>query len=217
MEEVTTQHTIAIFRHLYEFVRGALPADLQAEMEHALDHVERDTELTREDIEHTMIVFGKKVWPYRKALQEMVEHTEGTMGDQLFRSSLSRSMQKRFQEFLDHGGSLRDIHSGGAVHFFSSEERVELNHALVDMHEHLRAFTVQRIRGIGARDFDTRVSDSRTSSRLPRRNSAHPCWLVPERLVSETSGCRPRDAWAGPKSRSCFHYPRSAASHTRLG
>jgi hypothetical protein len=159
MEEVTTQHTIAIFRHLYEFVRGALPADLQAEMEHALDHVERDTELTREDIEHTMIVFGKKVWPYRKALQEMVEHTEGTMGDQLFRSSLSRSMQKRFQEFLDHGGSLRDIHSGGAVHFFSSEERVELNHALVDMHEHLRAFTVQRIRGIGARDFDTRVSD----------------------------------------------------------
>lgn len=154
-----TQYTIAIFRHLYAFVCDALPGALRTEMEHALEHIEHETELSRSDIEETMIVFGKKVWPYRKALQEMIELHEGTMGDQIFRSALSRRMQKRFQEFLDHGGSLRDIHSGGAAHFFSAEERVELNHALVDLHTHLRAYTIQRIRGIGADEFSARVAD----------------------------------------------------------
>lgn len=163
MKEIhTTQHTIAIFRHLYEFVFGVLPAALQEEMKHALEHITNDPELTRKDIEDTMIVFGKKVWPYRKALQEMIELHEGSVGEQFFRSALSRRMQKRFAEFLEHGGTLRDIHSGAPAHFFSSDERIELNHALVDMHQHLRAYVVQHLKGIGRREFDARVKEFTT-------------------------------------------------------
>jgi hypothetical protein len=152
-----TQHTVEIFRHLYEFVSDVLPSELRAEMKHAFDHVENDQELTRYDIEKTMIIFGKKVWPYRKALQEMIELHEREMGNQFFRSALSRSMQKRFEEFLQHGGTLQDIHSGAPAHFFTSEERVELNHALVDMHTHLKKYVLQHMKGLGKKEFEKRI------------------------------------------------------------
>ncbi len=154
-----TQHTKAIFQHLYDFVSYVLPLELQEEMSHALEHIKNDTELSREDIEDTMIIFGKKVWPYRKALQENIELHEGNVGDQFFRGALSRSMQKRFEEFLQHGGTLRDIHSGAPAHFFSVEERVELNHALVDMHQHLKAYVLQHLKGLGRKEFDARVAE----------------------------------------------------------
>ncbi len=157
----STQHTIAIFRHLYEFVNGVLPPELQEEMRHALEHVEHDTELSRDDIEDTMIVFGKKVWPYRKALQEAIELHEGTIGEQFFRSSLSRSMQKRYEEFLHHNGTLRDIHSGAPAHFFTVEERVELNHALVDMHLHLKKYVLQHLKGLGVKEFEKKITEFR--------------------------------------------------------
>ena len=153
----STKYTISIFRHLYTFVADVLPTELREEMAHALDHVEHDTELSREDIEETMIVFGKKVWPYRKALQELIELHEGKMGDQFFRSALSRSMQKRFEEFLQHDGTLRDIHSGAPAHFFSADERVEINHALVDMHLHLKKYVIQHLKGLGKNEFEKRV------------------------------------------------------------
>ncbi|PIR03258.1 MAG: hypothetical protein COV60_01270 [Candidatus Magasanikbacteria bacterium CG11_big_fil_rev_8_21_14_0_20_43_7] len=158
-EREHTQYTIEIFHHLYDFVCDVLPPSLREEMEHAMDHVGHDTDLSRKDIEDTMIIFGKKVWPYRKALQEIIELHEGKMGDQFFRSILSRTMKKRFEEFLQHGGTLRDIHSGASAHFFSVEERTELNHALVDTHQHLKTYALQHIRALGEREFAQRVQE----------------------------------------------------------
>ena len=154
-----TQHTIAIFRQLYDFVAAVLPADLRDEMNHALEHVENDTDLSRDDIEETMIIFGKRVWPYRKALQERIELHEGTIGDQFFKSALDRPMKRRFDEFVEHGGTLRDIHSGAPAHFFSAEERVSLNHALVDMHLQIRAYALQHLKGLGAKEFQAHVNE----------------------------------------------------------
>jgi len=83
----TTQYTKQIFRRLYDFVAPVLPKELEEEMRHALEHVEQDSELTREDIEDTMIIFGKRVWPYRKALQEAIALHEGTVGEKFFRAA----------------------------------------------------------------------------------------------------------------------------------
>jgi len=161
-EQPLTIHTIAIFRQLYEFVAAVLPDDLREEMKHALEHIEGDSDISREDIEDTMIIFGKRVWPYRKALQERIELHEGSLGDQFFKSALGRPMQRRFEEFLEHGGTPRDIHSGAPAHFFSVEERVELNHALVDMHLQIRAYALQHLKGLGAKEFQTHVTDFTT-------------------------------------------------------
>ena len=155
----STQHTIAIFRHLHDFVSLVLPTDMQAEMQHALEHVESDPMLTRDDIEETMIVFGKRVWPYRKALQEYIELYEGTMGEQLLRAALPRAMKKRFDEFLMSGGTLRDLHSGVPAQFFSVEERTMLNHAFVDMHQSLRNHVLQKIKSIDKKLFEEKVQE----------------------------------------------------------
>lgn len=159
LERESAQYTIEIFRHLYDFVCEVLPSELRDEMEHAIDHVEHDTDLSRKDIEDTMIIFGKKVWSYRRFLQEMIELHEGKIGDKFFRSILSRSMKKRFEEFLQHGGTLRDIHSGAPAHFFSVEERIELNHSLVDTHLHIKKYVLQYILGPGRDEFEKRVQE----------------------------------------------------------
>ncbi|PIR76155.1 MAG: hypothetical protein COU32_03600 [Candidatus Magasanikbacteria bacterium CG10_big_fil_rev_8_21_14_0_10_42_10] len=154
-----TQYTKQIFRTLYEFVVPVLPQDMGDEMRHALEHVEQDTELSRDDIEETMIVFGKRIWPYRKALQEIISLHEGALGEGFFRASLSRKMQKRFEEFRAHGGTVHDIYSGAPADFFSSEERIALNHALVDMDVHLKTYAIQSIKGTGRNQFHSSVEE----------------------------------------------------------
>ncbi|OIO19050.1 MAG: hypothetical protein CO029_00950 [Candidatus Magasanikbacteria bacterium CG_4_9_14_0_2_um_filter_41_10] len=155
----TTQYTKQIFRQLYAFVAPVLPTDLEEEMRHALEHVEKDAELSREDIEDTMIIFGKRVWSYRKSLQEVVGLHEGIVGEKFFRAALSKKMQKKFDEFVAHGGTLRDIHSGAPASFFTVDERIELNHALVDMDTHIKAYAIQSIKGTGHKQFQASVQE----------------------------------------------------------
>ncbi|HBB38289.1 MAG: hypothetical protein UV82_C0003G0078 [Candidatus Magasanikbacteria bacterium GW2011_GWD2_43_18] len=155
----TTQYTKQIFRQLYAFVAPVLPTELEEEMRHALEHIEQDADLTREDIEETMIIFGKRVWPYRKALQEAIGLHEGNVGSKFFRSALSRKMQKKFDEFTSHGGTVHDIHSGAPADFFTTEERIELNHALVNMNTQLTQFAVQSVKGTGHKQFQSSVQE----------------------------------------------------------
>jgi len=155
----TTQYTTQIFRQLYTFVAPVLPTELEEEMRHALEHIENDAELSRADIEDTMIIFGKRVWPYRKALQEVIGLHEGKVGEKFFRAALSRKMQKKFDQFVAQGGTVQDIHTGAPASFFTLEERIELNHALVDMNTHLKTYAIQAVKGTGHKEFQASVQE----------------------------------------------------------
>lgn len=159
MQQEITQHTLAIFKRLYDFVVLVLPSDLKKEMAHALDHFENDVTLSLDELEKTMVVFGKKVWPYRKALLEMIVMQEGQTGEKFLRAKLSRGMKQKFDAFLASGGSLRDLHTGHSINNFSSDEKQELCVALVELSSDIKNHIAQSVHSTRKKDFEKRVND----------------------------------------------------------
>lgn len=124
-------NTLNIFRRLYEYLPPLVPEDVRTDMATALEQLENNPRLTIEELEETMIRFGKRIWPYRKAFREMVNGYEGKVGESQLLNLLSPHMKKAYGEFMAHGGTYRDVLAGGAAHFFTPEDRTELTRAIV--------------------------------------------------------------------------------------
>lgn len=136
-------NTLQIFKQLYDYLPPLVPEDVRADMKEALDQLEHNPHLTLDELEDTMISFGKKIWPYRKAYHEMVDVYEGKIGESMLLQLLPKPIKKKYGEFIAHGGTYRDFVAGGAaVEFFDPEERVELTKVLVSIraavHQHAR-------------------------------------------------------------------------------
>lgn len=153
------QHTVDIFEHLYRFVLPVIPKKIKEEMEHALSHLQQDAALSVESVEDTMIVFGKLVWPYRKAYAEVMYAYEGKIGEQFLLSHLPREAKKRYQEFVACGGSFRDLHTGAPAQFFSSEERGILCGVLVNLQKDIRLHTAQAVHSTEQKAFAKKVKE----------------------------------------------------------
>lgn len=151
------QYTKEVFARLVRTVSPVLPDELEEEVRHAVSHMSDDASLTREDVERTMIVFGKRIWPYRKALNDALALHEKKVGLAFFRGALSRATRVLCDEFFAHGGTIADIRSGGPAQLFSETQRVELAHVLVDMDTALRAYVVQWAKGTGRAVFQASV------------------------------------------------------------
>lgn len=159
MELNSLQHTIDIFERLYRFVLPVIPAKIEQEMKHALEHLQHDLSLSVEQVEDTMIVFGKLVWPYRKAFTEVMYAYEGRIGEQFLLSHLPKEVKKRYQEFVACGGSFRDLHSGAPAQFFSSEDRGALCEVLVNLQKDIRQHTAQAIHTTEQKTFTKKVKE----------------------------------------------------------
>jgi hypothetical protein len=126
-------NTLNIFRQLCAYVPPLVPANIAQDMQAALEQLESNPHLSLEELEDTVIAFGKKTWAYRKAFYEMASVYEGNLGETMLLAVLSKSMQQTYQEFVSHGGTYRDFVAGGAAEFFSPEERITITETLVQV------------------------------------------------------------------------------------
>lgn len=159
MHDPIVHHTLDIFERLYNHVREYIPVDLRHDVEAALDQVQHNFSLTTEEVEQTMIAFGKKVWPYRKAFAEFLASYEGQLGEKFFIAKISRTTKKRYTEYTESGGSFRALHQGTPAGFFSSEQRVELCQALIETGAMVKKFTLQAIKSVDQAKFEARVEE----------------------------------------------------------
>lgn len=154
-----TIHTINIFEQLYNFVKPVLPKDIDTDMHHALEQLHGDYNLSLVAVEDTLITFGKKVWPHRKAYAEMLSNYEGKLGEQFLISRLPKEFKKSYQSFIENGGSFRDLHSGKSADLFSQEERQGLGEVLISVHHDLRDHVVQAIHSTEETIFSNKVKE----------------------------------------------------------
>lgn len=159
MEKTTVHHTIDIFERLCDYILPVLPVKIKVEMTHALEHLQNDYSLSVESVEDTMIVFGKLVWPYRKAYSEVLYAYEGKIGEKFLFAHLPKSIKKRYQEFVACGGDFRDLHSGAPAKFFSVEERGALCGILVDLQRDIRKHVIQAIHSTEQKIFNKKVKE----------------------------------------------------------
>ena len=162
MQHPTVPHTLAIFEQLYRKLPPLVPQEVASDMGKALEQIRHNHSLTIDELEETMIVFGKAVWPFRKAFQEFLELYEGKMGEQLLVQLLFPGLQKKYKEFQAHGGTFRDLHAGGPLGFFEPEERSALCEALIEAHRALREHASQAVLSTDKDDYLSRVFEFQT-------------------------------------------------------
>lgn len=158
MSLLSAQSTLDILQRLYRHVAPVLPPKLDQEVVTAIEKLQKKRTLKRDAAEEVLLRLGKKVWPYRKAFEEFLRSYESHMGDQFLRAHISRPLKKRYDQFVAHGGGLRELQCGRPASFFTSEERVELCEVLVQMKMTLRKFVVQVIKSTEKKRFDDKVA-----------------------------------------------------------
>ena len=140
MEDI--KYTIKLFKQLYKDLPPLVPEKIEKDMKKAVDQVENNVHLSREEIESTMVEFGKKTWPYRKAFHEFLDIYEGKMGEKIFLTKMPRSFKQKYEKFKEQGNDFRDLFHGRDVNHFSLEDRTKLHEALVetrkDIEQHVR-------------------------------------------------------------------------------
>lgn len=157
MEHHSVRYTLAIFRRLFQSLPPLVPRERRDDMKQALEQMEHNMSLSLDELEDTMIVFGKQVWPYRRAYQEFYDLYDGRLGEQMLRQALFPAMKKKYDLFLAHGGSYRDLHGGGPLGFFESEERMALCEALVEVRQTLREYVSQAVVTEEREEYQARI------------------------------------------------------------
>lgn len=157
MPQPSVQHTLDIFERMCNDLPPLLPSDIAADMKQALEQMQNNANLTIDELEETMISFGKKVWPYRRAFQEFVDVHEGRIGEKFLLGKLVPQMKKRYEAFKEYGGTFRDLHSGAPATFFHEDERGALCAALIDVHVAVRNYARQSVLSTEREIFEQRV------------------------------------------------------------
>ncbi len=159
MEYLSIRHTIDIFERLFRRMPPLVPEGVVTDMAAALEQVRLNNTLTLEQVEETVLLFGKRLWPHRKAFAEFVAIFDGEMGEEYFRGHLSQALSKRYQEFLAYGGTYRDLHTGRPAAFFTSEERGKLCEALVATEQDIRTYARQAVVSTDRLRYKARVRE----------------------------------------------------------
>ncbi len=145
MHTPIVQHTLWIFERLRKDVPPLVPAEIVDDIDQAIEQIRSNFDLEIKELDKTVIVFGKKLWPYRKAFEEFLDVYEAQLGEKFLLGKLTKNIANRYQEFLAHGGTLRDLHTGNPASFFTPEERTELCMALVEMNKSVRDHAAQAV------------------------------------------------------------------------
>ncbi len=135
-------------------------ADREA-MQHALEHMKHDHSLTADEIEATTIVFGMKMWPYRRAFEEFYEKVEQRRADEFFEAHARGrdSLLAWFKEWRGQGHHAAALFRGTAVTWgpLSSEERGALCEVCVAVRQDLKHATLVLVTGQEREAYEKRI------------------------------------------------------------
>ncbi len=159
---MSVEHTKLLFERLCRQIPPLVPDDLQKDLSNALEQVQENVSLTLEELEDTVVFFGKKLWPYREAFLEFYRVYEGHMGETFLMQKLNPHLKKRYRLFKEMGGTFRDFHDGGLTDLFTAEDRMALCEILVDVNTELWNYTVQKVLSTDKAQYEERIGEFHT-------------------------------------------------------
>ena len=129
-------HTLALLKLLLDKAEHTLfPAQELAQLRAEYTQIAADPAQTPTQIEQTIVRFGKKIWPYAEALEELYRRHGQEREAQTVCTKLSGELCAKYQDWLVKGGALSDFRHGAQMELaFSPEEKLELSTAGVEAH-----------------------------------------------------------------------------------
>jgi hypothetical protein len=152
-------HTRLLFERLCQNIPPLVPDNIQKDMSNALEQVQENVSLSLEELEDTVVSFGKKLWPYREAFLEFYRIHEGPMGETFLMQKLSPKLKKKYRLFKEMGGTFRDFHDGAIVDMFTSDDRVDLCEILVTVNAELWDYTYQKVLSTDRSQYEDRIKE----------------------------------------------------------
>lgn len=153
------QHTLAIFERTCINLPPLLPPDLGRDMSAALEQMQGNFSLTLAELEDTMIAFGRRVWPYAQAFEELYNVYQAELGEKLFIQKATPELRRALQTFREAGGSWREFYVGAGAAQVSAEERVTLHQIIVDIQCDVRAFAYQAVMHADRKRYERRITE----------------------------------------------------------
>ncbi len=159
MRKPLIQHSLDIFCKFGQRVPPLVPTEIKTGLKRAYETMLADFDLSLDDLEKTMIEFGKKIWPYRKAFGDFFRVYENKLGERFLIGVLPADVKRKYLEFKECGGDFYDLRSGQPANFFSQDERVALGGALVGINEDIHKYTTQAVLAADRADYEKRVAE----------------------------------------------------------
>lgn len=137
------------------------PVDDREAMLHALEHIKKDADITAEQIEDTIITFGKKLWPYRRAFLEFLSQVEKRRTDEFIDSHIKQypELYEWFRDWQHSGGRMYDLFRGSKEYMekLSPEDRGALCSVLVETKRDVRDAAALMVAGPDKDAYKKRV------------------------------------------------------------
>ena len=154
-------YSVSFFEQLYHDLPPLFPKADREAMQNAREHMQHNHSLTAEEIEHTTVVFGMKIWPYRRAFEEFYEKVEQRRADEFFEAHARPhpAFAAWWKEWRGQGHHAAALFRGAAATWssLSSEERVALCDVCVSVKQDLKHAATALVSGQERAAYEKRV------------------------------------------------------------
>lgn len=129
-------YTLSLLQHLLAKADHTLfPQDRLEEMKKEYAQTMGDHEVPQVQVEQMASKFGREIWPYHEALEELYRRHGKSKEEERVREKLNPQLKEKYDRFLTGGGSLNDFRRGAELEmYFTPEEKFEIGTTVVDAH-----------------------------------------------------------------------------------
>lgn len=127
-------YTLSLLKHVLNKSEHTLfPEQRLAQMKKEYEALTVDHTASLEDIELAIGRFGREIWPYHEALEELYRRHGKALEEKRVKEKLSPQTKAKYEQFLDSGGGLADFRRGSDLEvYFTPEEKYEIGQAVVE-------------------------------------------------------------------------------------
>ncbi|EKE07451.1 MAG: hypothetical protein ACD_18C00083G0006 [uncultured bacterium] len=145
MNDKAVQHTLNIFKQVHRNLPPLVDEKLREEMKSKIEDLIDTGNVTLEELEDIMIFYGKKVWPYVQAFEDIYHVYHEKLSEKIFLAKASKKIIKKYNLVKSTGVHFFDLFSGAIHHLFSNDERLELTELLISLKKDIRQHTKQAV------------------------------------------------------------------------
>lgn len=139
------RHTLVIYETILNRLPPLVPQNVKQSLEVELDRLFRTEDVSLEEVEQSMIGYGKILWPYMKAFEEMVNLHENKMGHKFLMQKATPNVRKKYALICELGGGYHTVCHGVSLEHFDHNEKQELARLLVELKQEVRRYAMQAV------------------------------------------------------------------------
>ncbi|OIO20302.1 MAG: hypothetical protein AUJ23_00545 [Candidatus Magasanikbacteria bacterium CG1_02_32_51] len=158
MKEKAIQHTLNIFKQVYRNLPPLVDIKVREQMRDKIEEVVENSQLTLRELEDFMIFYGKKIWPFVQAFEDIYHLYHEKLSEKIFLQKASKKITKKYILMKETGVKFVDLFSGAVHHFFDYEDKMELSELLISLKKDIRQHAIQAVMTHEKENYEMKIN-----------------------------------------------------------